>query len=679
MLSQLQIIGLFSACLLVTVGAWLFLNKRKALAQQQLQQLALVTQERDKASNDVAQLVEQVQALTVRLSEVSGDIDRLREDRQGFALSKQPNDIKATTELENGLFERTEQLASTSEELRWLTRELQISREHAMSATEAKAQFLANMSHEIRTPLNGLIVTSELLLDSGLNDQQTEFVEICRESAFALLDTINDVLDFARMDDQKMNLELMEFDTLSLVEGAAQLLSGRAQAKHISLMTYVAPEVPTQLFGDPARLRQVLINLIGNGLKFTEKGEVVCRVSLETMSPVRAVLRFVIADTGIGLPEELATNLFEPFTQRDSGITRRYAGTGLGLSIASRLVELMGGKIGVASTEGRGATFWFTVPFEYRRSEPMAHFADSLKNLRVLVVDGRQGSQSIILDYARSWGLRCSAVEGGNDGIAALRSAMEEREAFDLVIVDFDIRDVHPFALARYVRTSEMHDCRLVLLTATDEEGRGARALKCGFHAYLTKPVRQSDLFDCLANLTLCAQTYKGPARYDEIGVGGRVRVTNDQVQGARASAAEGKKLILVVEDNAINQRVARLQLEDFGYHVDVANNGAEALEALERVQYDIVLMDCAMPIMDGYEASRRIRKMDAMSGNRTKIIALTANSLAGDREKCLACGMDDYLSKPVSAVQLKETLDRWLKKANGAESSPAMPSPSSF
>jgi signal transduction histidine kinase/DNA-binding response OmpR family regulator len=590
----------------------------------------------------------------------------------GFGLSRvvMHSADDSLQRLQRVLSDRGEELAIVNEELRWLTRELQIARRHALAASDAKAQFLANMSHEIRTPLNGLIVTSELLLDSGLNELQIDFVQICRESAFALLDTINDVLDFSRMEDQQLSLDLMEFDTLSLVEGAAQLLSGRAQAKKISLMTHVAPEVPRRLFGDPARLRQVLINLIGNGIKFTDSGEVVCRVSLENLTTARAVLRFVVADTGIGLPEDLAQTLFEPFAQLDTSVTRKYAGTGLGLSIARRLIELMGGKIGVASAEGRGATFWFTVPFEYHRAEPMAHFTDSLKNMRILVVDGRRGSQSIVLDYARSWGLHCTAVEGGNDALVELRRAFMDKEPFDLAVVDFDIRDVHPFAFARYIRTSDVHDCRLVLLTASDEEGRGARALKCGFHAYLTKPVRQSDLFDCLANLTLCAQVYRGPARFEEIGVGGRVRVTSEQIKVAKESAESGKKLVLVVEDNLINQRVARLQLEEFGYHVDVVNNGAEAIEAIEHLEYDIVLMDCAMPVMDGYEATRRIRKMDALAGKRTKIIALTAHSLIGDREKCLACGMDDYLSKPVSAAQLKETLERWSKKT--AADSPA-------
>lgn len=589
---------------------------------------------------------------------------------RGFGLSRLSNHFNddAGNNAQKLLYECSNELANAQEELHWLAGELQLARGQASAGAEAKAHFLSNMSHEIRTPLNGLIVTSELLLNSGLTDSQTELVQICRESASALLDTVNDLLDFSRMEDQQMNLDLVEFDVLGLVEGAAHLLANQAQKKNISLMTFVSPDVPRRLYGDPSRLRQILINLIGNGIKFTEQGEVVCRVSVESMTPARATLRFVVADTGIGLPEGLAQALFEPFEQLEHGASRRYDGAGLGLSIAKRLIELMGGKIGVASTQGRGATFWFNLPFEYQQTEPLAHFSDSLKNMRVLVVDARRGSQSVTLDYARSWGLVCQAAEGGVAGLHMMRKAFEEKQPFDVVIVDFDVQDVHPFAIARFVRTSEFNQCRLVLLTSVNEEGRGARALKCGFHAYLEKPVRQSDLFDCLANLTLCAQVYQGPARHDQIAVGGHIRLTTEQMERARKAKEDGRKLILVVEDNIINQRVARFQLEEFGYHVDVVNNGSEALESLERLEYDIVLMDCAMPVMDGYEATRRIRKMDALSGRHTKIVALTAHSLPGDREKCLSCGMDDYLSKPVSASHLRQTLERWLK-GNGSGS----------
>ncbi|HEY9789503.1 MAG TPA: response regulator, partial [Candidatus Obscuribacterales bacterium] len=565
--------------------------------------------------------------------------------------------------LNKALEQRVSELDTVNEELRWLTKELQTARDHAVAAAQTKSQFLSNMSHEIRTPLNGLIATAELLLQTELSDEQREFVTISRESALVLLETVNDLLDFSRVESGKLSLDQTDFDVLGLVEGAAELMSHRAREKHLSLMTHVSRDVPSKLYGDPARLRQVLINLLSNAVKFTEHGEVVCRVTVESQSQARVQVRFSVYDTGVGMPRAMQRTLFEPFFQADSSMTRQKAGAGLGLSIARRLVELMDGTLGVDSTEGQGSTFWFVVPLENRADENAPNAVpETLRNLRVLTVNGPPETQKVIHEYARCWHMTCTSADTASEALAVMGRWHASHKPFDLVIVDFSISDMHPFTFARYVRNSpDLNGTKLMLLTSGEEEGRGERALKCGYAAYLTKPIKQSQLFDCLSNVM------QGHSIFEPVQIAA--------VEGRRGDETlqlppnePANPLILVVEDNAVNQRVARLQLEELGYRVHIVGNGREALEATTRLRYDLILMDCAMPEMDGYEATSRIRKQEALIGRHTPIIALTAHSMPGDRERCLECGMDDYLSKPIAKDELGQAIKRWLKFHRGID-----------
>lgn len=580
---------------------------------------------------------------TELLTRVGTILRRLRERRTS---QERIESLSTTLDL------RMRDLSAANEEIRWLTRELQSARDGAVAANQTKSQFLSNISHEIRTPLNGLITTTELLLQSHLDEEQREFVSISRESAFSLLETVNDLLDFSSIESGKLDLDRVDFDVLSLVEGCAELLSPRARQKGLSLMTYVASDVPRKLFGDPSRIRQVLVNLIGNAIKFTDQGEVVCRATLQSTSEARCQIRFSVYDTGVGLSENARDHLFEPFSQLDASLTRRQTGTGLGLSIARRLVELMGGSINVDSAEGKGSTFSFTIPLENRVHGITAHYrrnVDQLCNLRLLVIDTMKESQKVIESYAQSWSMSCGSAPTAAEGLALMSRAHADKKPFDVVIIDFDVTDIHPFTLSRHIHNNPgLRDTKLILMTSTDEDGRGPRALKCGFAAYLKKPLKQSELFDCVASVV---------GDYDKL------TVLHTPGEIARTDPDEPRKqpIILVAEDNLVNQKVARLQLEELGFWVHVVNNGQEAVDAVARMRYDIVLMDCAMPVMDGYSATGQIRKQDALSGVHTIIVAMTAHSMKGDREKCIAAGMDDYLCKPVAKAKLHETLLRWL------------------
>lgn len=573
--------------------------------------------------------------------------------------------------LNRALEQRVSELDTANEELRWLTRELQTARDAAIGAARTKAQFLSNMSHEIRTPLNGLIATSELLLQTQLSDEQREFACISRESAFALLETVSDLLDFSRIEAGNLSLELIDFNVVTLVEGCAELMSVRARQKNLSLMTYISRDVPKTLVGDPARLRQVLINLLSNAIKFTDHGEVVCRVTLDSLSRSRATLRFSVYDTGIGMSKSAQRALFEPFVQADGSDSRRHGGAGLGLSIANRLLELMGGTMGVESAEGQGSTFWFTVPMEHRTGAESDGLSDpsTLKNMRVLIVDGLHETQRVIQEYAHSWQMTCVATATAGEAIAVAGRWKSSHKPFDLMIVDFNVSDMHAFTLARYVQnSSELCDTRLILLTSDEEEGRGERALRCGYSAYLRKPIKQSQLLDCMLSVLAIDRRVRGTTRgagnVDNILINTLENVPLDttlRMPGWRRRTP----VVLLVEDNPLNQRVTRLQLEELGYRVHLVNGGKEALDATIRFPYDIILMDCAMPLVDGYQTTESIRQQEAMIGRRTPIIALTAHSLPGDREKCIECGMDDYLSKPVTKEELNAAIKRWLKPAS--------------
>jgi CheY-like chemotaxis protein len=424
-------------------------------------------------------------------------------------------------------------------------------------------------------------------------------------------------------------------------------------------MTYVAPEIPSALRGDPGRLRQVLINLIGNAVKFTETGEVTVRATVDDLTPAHATVRFAVEDTGVGMSAEALGRLFQPFIQADASTTRKYGGTGLGLAISKRLVELMDGTIGVESEDGKGSTFWFTARLE-RPSLPSLATTPArdvdLAGLRVLIADDRASNREIVHNYILSWGMRNGSAASSEEALATLRRAAAAGTPYDVAIVDLVMPGMDGFDLAREIQADPTTGLpRLILLTAFDQRGRGERALSAGFSAYLTKPVRRSQLFDAIATAAYDKRKDALPPPLER----------GPSPSPAPSGSADGRpadgRLVLLAEDNPVNQKVARLQLERLGYQVEVVDNGREAIDAVATDdRYGIVLMDVQMPGVDGFSATKAIRKAEIRSGRHIPIIAMTANAMEGDREMCLAAGMDDYVSKPVTRDKLAEVLERW-------------------
>jgi signal transduction histidine kinase/CheY-like chemotaxis protein len=541
---------------------------------------------------------------------------------------------------------RTKEL---EEKVEGRTKELVAARKDALAASQAKSEFLANMSHEIRTPMNGIYGMTELALKTKLTSEQREFMEAVIASAEALMNIINDILDFSKIEARKIEIEAIDFNLRDSVHNIISPLAIQASIKNLEIAYHISQNIPDKLTSDPGRLRQILTNLIGNSIKFTDSGEVAIFLEEEQRTEKRVFIHFAIKDTGIGIPKEKQKTMFESFVQADTSITREYGGTGLGLTISAKLVELMGGKIWAESTPGKGSAFHFTLPMSIQKvsEEKIAPIKyEDIEGLSILVVDDNATNRRILQESLTNWKMKPILAEDGRMALLELEKAHKEDRSFGLIVIDAQMPGMDGFALAQKIKEdNRFSDSLIIMISSAGIRGDATLSRKLGISAYLTKPVKQSLLLD-----TIMLSLGSGTARKED-----KSLITRYTLKKTRR-----KFNILLAEDNVINQKMTEKILENHGHKVKIVSDGAEAISTMEKDSFDLILMDVQMPRMDGFKATGIIREKEKKSGSPAiPIIAMTAHAMKGDRERCLEAGMNDYVSKPVKTEDLLNAIDR--------------------
>jgi two-component system sensor histidine kinase/response regulator len=611
-------------------------------------------------------------AITAPLSSLVGAMDEVSQSGNYAARAaiESNDEIGALAKGFNAMLEqiedREQRLAAhrgvLENEVELRTAELRQSRDLAEAGSRAKSEFLATMSHEIRTPMNGILGMTELLRSTTLSAQQRRFTEAVYQSGEHLLNIINDILDFSKIEAGRLEIESINFNLRQLIEDVGCLFAQAAESKGLEMVCSVPHDLPVAVRGDPVRIRQIMTNLVSNAIKFTADGEVVVRLSLLEENAAQARFRCEVQDSGIGIEQQAQERVFSAFIQADSSTTRQYGGSGLGLAIARRLVETMGGEIGLHSELGRGTLFWLEIPLLKQDAHARAVIdrAERLRGLRVLVVDDNATNREILAHQLAGWSMDTANAASGREALQTLRQA--SAASFDLAILDLHMPEMDGFALAQAIKAeARWEGMPLVMLSSVSVGNDQARRRQAPIDYYLTKPVRQSDLYDAIAT-AISQQTLIGTQ-----GQGFQPLPPSQALAGSPPVSLVGR--VLVVEDNPVNQQVALAMLESLGLHCRLADNGRRAIERLQQESFDLVLMDCQMPEMDGFEATAEIRARqgDGRLHANLPIVALTANAVDGDRERCLAAGMDDYLSKPFSRERLLATLQRWLPRATAS------------